>query len=566
MTFDPQEIKRLSQEKARWEEQTLGRHLDRAPERPDPFTTVSGKPIQRLYTPLDVPDLRYQRDLGFPGAYPFTRGVQPTMYRGRLWTMRQYSGFGSAEETNRRYRYLLEQGQMGLSVAFHLPTLMGYDSDHPMAAGEVGKCGAAIDSLQDMEVLFRGLPLDKVTTSMTITSTAAVAWAMYIAVCEQMGIPHEQIGGTLQNDILKEYIAQKEYIFPLKPSLRLVTDTIVFGTRHLPKWNTISISGYHIREAGASALQELAFTVADGITYVEEGIRAGLDVDDFAPRLSFFWDIHNDLFEEIAKFRAARRLWARLMRERFKAKNPRSWMLRTHSQTAGVSLTAQQPYVNIARVAVQALAGVLGGTQSLHTNSMDEAYALPTQEAVTIALRTQQVIAHETGVTNTIDPLAGSYFIEALTREMEEGALDYLRRIDELGGMVRSIELGFPQQEIANSAYAYQRAVERGEKVIVGVNRFVDEHEQRPIPILSIDEALHRRQVERLADLRKTRDKDRWNRAMDDLRAAALGKDPWGKDLLMPKILEAVKAYATVGEIIGLLREVWGEYTELNII
>jgi len=566
MTFDPEEIKRLSQEKARWEQETLGRHLERAPERPDSFTTVSGRPIRHLYTPLDVPDLDYQRDLGFPGEYPFTRGVQPTMYRGRLWTMRQYSGFGSAEETNRRYRYLLEQGQMGLSVAFHLPTLMGYDSDHPMAAGEVGKCGATIDSLQDMEVLFQGLPLDKVTTSMTITSTAAVAWAMYIAVCEQMEIPYDQIGGTLQNDILKEYIAQKEYIFPLKPSLRLVTDTIVFGSRHFPKWNTISISGYHIREAGATALQELAFTVADGITYVEEGIRAGLDVDDFAPRLSFFWDIHNDLFEEIAKFRAARRLWARLMRERFKAKNPRSWMLRTHAQTAGVSLTAQQPYVNIARVAVQALAGVLGGTQSLHTNSMDEAYALPTQEAVTIALRTQQVIAHETGVTNTIDPLAGSYFVETLTNEMEEGALDYLRRIDELGGMVRAIELGFPQQEIANSAYAYQRAVERGEKVIVGVNRFVDEQEQRPIPILSIDEALYQRQVERLADLRKSRDKDRWNRATDDLRAAALGKDPWGKDLLMPRILEAVKAYATVGEIIGLLREAWGEYTELNII
>jgi len=566
MTFDPEEIKRLSQEKARWEQETLGRHLERAPERPDSFTTVSGRPVRHLYTPLDVPDLDYQRDLGFPGEYPFTRGVQPTMYRGRLWTMRQYSGFGSAEETNRRYRYLLEQGQMGLSVAFHLPTLMGYDSDHPMAAGEVGKCGATIDSLQDMEVLFQGLPLDKVTTSMTITSTAAVAWAMYIAVCEQMGIPYDQIGGTLQNDILKEYIAQKEYIFPLKPSLRLVTDTIVFGSRHFPKWNTISISGYHIREAGATALQELAFTVADGITYVEEGIRAGLDVDDFAPRLSFFWDIHNDLFEEIAKFRAARRLWARLMRERFKAKNPRSWMLRTHAQTAGVSLTAQQPYVNIARVAVQALAGVLGGTQSLHTNSMDEAYALPTQEAVTIALRTQQVIAHETGVTNTIDPLAGSYFVETLTTEMEEGALDYLRRIDELGGMVRAIELGFPQQEIANSAYAYQRAVERGEKVIVGVNRFVDEQEQRPIPILSIDEALYQRQVERLADLRKSRDKDRWNRAMDDLRAAALGKDPWGQHLLMPKILEAVKAYATVGEIIGLLREAWGEYTELNII
>jgi methylmalonyl-CoA mutase N-terminal domain/subunit len=559
MTFDPEDIERLKQDKARWERETLGPHVDRAPEWSDRFTTVSGKPIERLYTPLDVPELDYQKDLGFPGEYPFTRGVQPTMYRGRFWTMRQYSGFGSAEETNQRYRYLLEQGQMGLSVAFHLPTLMGYDSDHPLAFGEVGKCGAAIDSIQDMEVLFRGLPLDKVTTSMTITSTAAVAWAMYIAVCEQMGVTHDDIGGTLQNDILKEYIAQKEYIFPLKPSLRLVTDTI-------PKWNTISISGYHIREAGATALQELAFTIADGVTYVEEGIRAGLDVDDFAPRLSFFWDIHNDLFEEIAKFRAARRLWARLMRERFKAKNPRSWMLRTHAQTAGVSLTAQQPYVNIARVALQALAGVLGGTQSLHTNSMDEAYALPTQEAVTIALRTQQVIAHETGVTNTIDPLAGSYFIERLTDEMEEGALDYLRRIDELGGMVRAIELGFPQQEIANSAYAYQRAVERGEKVIVGVNRFVDDNEQRPIPILLIDEALHRRQVERLASLRKSRDKDRWNRAIDDLRAAALGKDPWGRDVLMPKILEAVKAYATVGEIIGVLREAWGEYTEPNII
>jgi methylmalonyl-CoA mutase N-terminal domain/subunit len=566
MTFDPEEIERLKQDKARWERETLGPHVDRAPELSDRFTTVSGKPIERLYTPLDVPELDYQKDLGFPGEYPFTRGVQSTMYRGRLWTMRQYSGFGSAEETNQRYRYLLEQGQMGLSVAFHLPTLMGYDSDHPLAFGEVGKCGAAIDSIQDMEVLFRGLPLDKVTTSMTITSTAAVAWAMYIAVCEQMGVTHDDIGGTLQNDILKEYIAQKEYIFPLKPSLRLVTDTILFGSRHFPKWNTISISGYHIREAGATALQELAFTIADGVTYVEEGIRAGLDVDDFAPRLSFFWDIHNDLFEEIAKFRAARRLWARLMRERFKAKNPRSWMLRTHAQTAGVSLTAQQPYVNIARVALQALAGVLGGTQSLHTNSMDEAYALPTQEAVTIALRTQQVIAHETGVTNTIDPLAGSYFIERLTDEMEEGALDYLRRIDELGGMVRAIELGFPQQEIANSAYAYQRAVERGEKVIVGVNRFVDDNEQRPIPILLIDEALHRKQVESLAALRKSRDKDRWNRAIDDLRAAALGKDPWGKDVLMPKILEAVKAYATVGEIIGVLREAWGEYTEPNII
>ena len=566
MMLDPEALEKLKREQARWEQETLAAHLERSPERSLPFTTVSGTPIRRLHTPLDVPALDYQRDLGFPGEYPFTRGVQPTMYRGRFWTMRQYSGFGSAEETNRRYHYLLGQGQMGLSVAFHLPTLMGYDSDHPMAAGEVGKCGAAIDSLQDMERLLQGLPLDRVTTSMTISSTAAVAWAMYIAVCQQMDIASDRIGGTLQNDILKEYVAQKEYIFPLKPSLRLVTDTIVFGSRHFPRWNTISISGYHIREAGATALQELAFTIADGITYVEEGIRAGLDVDEFAPRLSFFWDIHNDLFEEVAKFRAARRLWARLMRERFKAKNPRSWMLRTHSQTAGVSLTAQQPYVNIARVALQALAGVLGGTQSLHTNSMDEAYALPTQEAVTIALRTQQVIAHETGVTNTVDPLAGSYFVESLTNEMEEGAWEYLRRIDHLGGMVQAIEQGFPQQEIANSAYAYQRAVEREEKVIVGVNRFVDEKEERPIPILTIDEALQQRQTERLTALRSNRDKDRWNRAMDALRDAAGGNDLWGRDLLMPRILEAVNAYATVGEIIGLLREVWGEYTEPSII
>lgn len=566
MTVDPEEMEKLKGEKARWERETLGDHLAKSPERTDPFTTVSGQPIRRLYTPLDVPDLDVTRDLGFPGEYPFTRGVQPTMYRGRFWTMRQYSGFGSAEETNRRFKYLLEQGQMGLSIAFHLPTLMGYDSDDPMSTGEVGKCGAAVDSLQDMEILLEGLPLDRITTSMTITSTAAVAWAMYIAVCEQMGIPYDRIGGTLQNDVLKEYIAQKEFIFPLKPSMRLVTDTIVFGTRHLPRWNTISISGYHIREAGATALQELAFTIADGITYVEEAVKAGLDVDDFAPRLSFFWDLHNDLFEEIAKLRAARRLWARLMRERFQAKNPRSWMLRTHAQTAGVSLTAQQPHLNIARVALQALAGVLGGTQSLHTNSMDEAYALPTEEAVTVALRTQQLIANETGATNTVDPLAGSYFVEALTNEMEEGARDYLRRIDQLGGMVQAIEQGFPQQEIANSAYAYQKAVEQGEKVIVGVNRFTDEREKRPIPILTIDEALRERQVDRLTQLRKSRDKDRWSRALDDLRSAALGDDPWGRDLLMPRILSAVKAYATVGEIMGVLRQTWGEYTETNVI
>ena len=554
----------ISDSKQKWNEKAA-KGLAKSPERMDPFLTTSNIELERCFTP-DFEYPGYEEKLGFPGEYPFTRGVQPTMYRGRFWTMRQYSGFGSAEETNRRYKYLLQQGQMGLSIAFHLPTLMGYDSDDPMSEGEVGRCGAAVDSLQDMEILLEGLPLDEVTTSMTITSTAAVAWAMYIAVCEQMGIPYDRIGGTLQNDVLKEYIAQKEYIFPLKPSIRLVTDTIVFGTRYLPRWNTISISGYHIREAGATALQELAFTIADGITYVEEAIRAGLDVDDFAPRLSFFWDLHNDLFEEIAKLRAARRLWAHLMRERFQAKNPRSWMLRTHAQTAGVSLTAQQPHVNIARVALQALAGVLGGTQSLHTNSMDEAYALPTEEAVTIALRTQQMIAHETGAANTVDPLAGSYFVESLTNEMEEGAREYLRRIDDLGGMVQAIERGFPQQEIANSAYAYQRAVERGEKVIVGVNRFADEREKRPIPILSIDEALWERQVERVAQLRKNRDKDRWSKALEGLRVAAVGDEPWGRDLLMPKILNAVKAYATVGEIFGVLRETWGEYTEPNVI
>ena len=470
---------RLRAEAARWEEETLKPLLEKAPERAKEFSTVSHKPVERLYTPLDLPPGRYLEDLGFPGEYPFTRGIHPTMYRGKLWTMRQYSGFGSAAETNQRYKYLLSQGQTGLSVAFDLPTLMGYDSDHPMAAGEVGKCGVAIDSLEEMAALFDGIALGKITTSMTISSTAAVTWAMYIAVCERQGVPYDQIGGTLQNDVLKEFIAQKEFIFPLKPSVRLVTDTIVFGTRFLPKWNTISISGYHIREAGATAVQELAFTLADGITYVEDAIRAGLNVDAFAPRLSFFFDLHNDFFEEVAKLRAARRLWARIMRERFKAKHPRSWMLRTHAQTAGVSLTAQQPHNNIARVAIQALAGVLGGTQSLHTNGMDEAYALPTQEAVTIALRTQQIIAHESGVTHTVDPLAGSYYVERLTTEMEEAAADYIRRIDELGGMPAAIERGFPQKEIADAAYRYQRAVEEGEKVIVGVNQF---EPRRPAP------------------------------------------------------------------------------------
>ncbi|MFN3476491.1 MAG: methylmalonyl-CoA mutase family protein, partial [Candidatus Methylomirabilales bacterium] len=435
-------LERLSQEKARWERETLRPVMEKMPERLPSFQTVSGAPVERLYTPLDLPGFDYLKDLGFPGEYPFTRGIHPTMHRGRLWTMRMFAGYGTAEETNRRFRYLLEQGQTGLSVAFDLPTLMGYDSDHPMSKGEVGKCGVAIDSLADMEVLFDGIPLGQVTTSMTINSPAAVLWAMYIACCEKQGVPYCDIGGTIQNDILKEFIAQKEYIFPIEPSMRLVTDTIVFGTRALPRWNTISISGFHIREAGATAVQELAFTLADGIAYVEEAIKAGLDVDEFAPRLSFFFNIHNDFFEEVAKFRAARRLWARIMRERFQAKNPRSWWLRTHAQTAGCTLTAQQPYNNVARVAIQALAAILGGVQSLHTNALDETLALPTEGAATIALRTQQILAYESGVANTVDPLGGSYYVEHLTRKMEEEAEAYLRKIDELGGMIRAVELG----------------------------------------------------------------------------------------------------------------------------
>jgi methylmalonyl-CoA mutase N-terminal domain/subunit len=562
---DKRDVKRIEKEKERWEAETLDPALKATPERARRFTTVSMAPIERLYTPADLARWDFTKDLGFPGEYPYTRGIHPTMYRGKLWTMRMFAGYGTAMETNRRFKYLLEQGQMGLSTAFDLPTLMGYDSDHPSSAGEVGKCGVAIDSLADMEVLFDGIPLGEVTTSMTITSPASVLWAMYIAVCEKQGVPYNKIGGTIQNDILKEYIAQKEYIYPIEPSVRLVTDTVVFGAHHLPRWNTISISGYHIREAGATALQELAFTLADGIVYVEEAIKAGLDVDAFAPRLSFFFDCHNDLFEEVAKFRAARRLWARIMRERFGAKDPRSWLLRTHAQTAGVALTAQQPYNNIARVAIQALAGVLGGTQSLHTNAMDEALALPTEDAATIALRTQQIIAHESGVTNTVDPLAGSYYVEALTDQMDEGAWEYFRRIEDLGGMIRAIEKGFPQRELADAAFAYQQAIEREEKIIVGVNRFTADEEE-PIPILTIDRAAEQRQIERLQELRRSRDKDLVYRSLDALRHAAVGKDPWGKDLLMPRILDAVRAYATLGEIMDVLREVWGEYTEPIII
>ena len=566
MPCDENEERRIESAEETWEERTLRPTLEKLPERAREFNTVSWHPIRRLYTPRDLSDFDYTQELGFPGLYPFTRGVYPTMYRGKIWTMRMFAGHGTPEETNRRFRYLLEQGQTGLSVAFDLPTLMGYDSDHPMSRGEVGKCGVAIDSLADMETLFDRIPLGDVTTSMTINSPAAVLWAMYLAVCEKQGVPYDRIGGTLQNDILKEFIAQKEYVFPLEPSMRLMVDTILFGAQCLPTWHPVSISGYHIREAGSTAIQELAFTLADGMAYVEATIKAGLDPDAFAPRLSFFFNVHNDFFEEIAKFRAARRIWAKLMRERYGAKDPRSWLLRTHAQTAGCALTAQQPYNNVVRVAIQALAAVLGGAQSLHTNALDETRALPTEKAATIALRTQQIIAHETGVTHTIDPVGGSYFVETLTREIEEEAWTYLQKIDDLGGMVQAIEKGFPQQEIADASYRYQQAVERGEQVVVGVNRCVAEVEE-PIPLLQIDpdKAAHQ-QMEKIHQLKKRRDSHPVNHTLDAIRRAAQGKDPWARDLLMPKILDAVRAYATLGEIMGVLREAWGEYVEPAIL
>jgi len=549
-------LEEIREERDRWEETTLQKTLSRFPERRDTFITTSGAPVERLYTPLDIADFEYQRDLGFPGQYPFTRGVHPTMYRGRLWTMRMFAGFGTAEETNARYKYLLEHGETGLSVAFDMPTLYGYDTDDPNALGEFGKCGVAVSSLADMEILFDGIPVDRITTSMTINSPAAVIWAMYIVAAEKRGIPMEALGGTIQNDILKEYIAQKEFIFPPKPSMRLVVDTFEFGTKYLPKWNTISISGYHIREAGATAVQELAFTLADGFEYVRAGIERGLDVDEFAPRLSFFFNAHNDFFEEIAKFRAARRIWAREMKERFGAKNPRSWWMRFHTQTAGCSLTAQQPENNIVRTAIQALAAVLGGTQSLHTNSMDEALALPSEFAARIALRTQQIIAYESGVANTVDPLAGSYFVEALTNRMEEEAYEYFRKIEAMGGMLAAIERGFPQREIAESAYRYQREIDTKERIIVGVNEYVTE-EPLTIPILEMDREGERRQIERLKRVRRERD----NRAVRE-KLAALRRAAQGSENLMPYILEAVREYATLGEIMGVFREVFGEYRE----
>lgn len=555
--YDKEKLAEIARQEDKWTETTLQRTLGRFPERRDQFLTTSNEPVQRLYTPLDVADVDYGKDLGFPGDFPYTRGIHATMYRGKPWTMRMFAGFGTAEETNQRYKYLLEQGNMGLSVAFDLATLMGYDTDDPQALGEFGTCGVAISSLKDMELLFDGIPLGEVSTSMTINSPAAIIWAMYVATAEKQGVPISQLRGTLQNDILKEYIAQKEYIFPPEPSMRLVVDTIEFGAKEMPLWNTISISGYHIREAGSTAIQELAFTLGDGLEYVRWCLDRGLDIDDFAPRLSLFFNCHNDFFEEIAKFRAARRIWAREMRDTFGAKNPRSWLCRFHTQTAGVSLTAQQPENNIVRVAIQALAAVLGGSQSLHTNSMDEALALPSEEAVTIAMRTQQIIAEESGVANTVDPLAGSFYLEHLTNKMERQVYDYWQRVEALGGVLPAIEHGFYQNEISQSAYEYQRQIDNDERVIVGVNDYVDESEELKIPILEMDPQGYERQLGRLSKLRMERDNEAVDRTLTALRQAAQGTEN-----LMPYILDAVRAYATLGEMTGVLRDVFGVYEE----
>ncbi len=522
------------------------------------FTTISGYPLKEVYTGDDLRDFVPARDLGEPGKYPFTRGVYRNMYRGRPWTMRQFAGFGMAEDTNRRFKYLLDHGQTGLSVAFDYPTLFGYDSDHPMSQGEVGRCGVAIDSLADMENLFDGIRLDQVTTSMTTNAPAAMIWSMYLATAEKQGVDWKEISGTIQNDILKEYIAQKTYIYPPRPSMRIITDLLAFASRHVPRWNTISISGYHIREAGSTAVQELAFTLRDGIEYVEHGMRAGLDVDDFAPRLSFFFDIHNDFFEEIAKLRAARRIWARVMKDRFHAKNQRSLLCRIHSQTAGVSLTARQPYNNVVRVALQALAAVLGGTQSLHTNSLDETLSLPTEHAVTIALRTQQIIAYESGVTGTVDPLGGSYYVETLTNGLEAACNGYFEHIDAMGGMVGAIERGYPQREIQEAAYRFQKAVDSREKTIVGVNEFVVA-EETPVDMLVIDKEAQERQCAKLRKLRADRNNSLVSQNLHELKKAAEGNEN-----LLPPILDCVRSYATLGEMCDTLREVFGEYREPN--
>jgi len=554
--YDNEQLEQLHKAMAQWEQNSLKDALEKMPERQGDFITTSSEPIGRLYTPLDLAEMDYLTDLGLPGEYPYTRGVHPTMHRGRLWTMRMFAGFGTALETNRRFKYLLDQGQTGLSIAFDLPTLMGYDSDAPEAEGEFGKCGVAVSSLKDMEILLDGLPLDKISTSMTINSPAAIIWAMYIATAEKQGVNPKQLRGTTQNDILKEYIAQKEYIFPPEPSMRLVVDTIEYGTSTVPQWNTISISGYHIREAGSTAAQELAFTLVDGMEYVRWSLQRGLDVDDFAPRLSFFFNAHNDFFEEIAKYRAARRIWSREMRDTFKAQDPRSWLMRFHTQTAGVSLTAQQPENNIVRVAIQALAAVLGGTQSLHTNSMDEALALPSEHAVTVALRTQQIIAEESGVANTIDPLGGSFFVESQTNRIEAQAYDYFRRIDELGGVLPAIDKGFFQGEIADAAYRYQREIDTDKRRIVGVNAYNDAQPYQ-IPLLAMDPAGYNRQVAGLKQLRLERDNARVGQTLDRLRIACQGTEN-----TMPYILDAVRAYATLGEIIEVMRAVFGTYQE----
>ncbi len=557
---DKEKINQITRERERWENTTLPKWMGQRPERKSEFRNHSDTLIKRVYTPEDIKDLDYIRDLGLPGEYPFTRGVHATMYRGRLWTMRQFSGYGTAEQTNQRFKYLLKEGETGLSIAFDYPTIRGYDSDHPFSQGEVGTCGVAVASLKDMEVLFDGIPLDKVTTSMTVNGPAAMLLAMYIAVGDKQGVSREKLGGTTQNDVLKEFFAQKLIIFPPKPSIKLVTDIVEYCTKHVPRWNPISISGYHIREAGSNAVQELAFTLYDGITYVESCLERGMKVDEFAPRLSFFFASHNNLFEEVAKFRAARRIWAKVMKERFHAKNSRSMWMRMHVQTSGCTLTAQQPLNNITRTTIQALAAVLGGTQSLHTNSFDEALCLPTEEAVKVALRTQQIIAHESGSADTIDPLAGCYYIEYLTNEMEGQAMDYIQRIDDMGGATAAIERGFFQKEIADSAYKYQRETDEKKRIIVGVNEYTT-GEDAAIPILRIDPKVEEKQVAGLQKLRRERDNRKVDEVLEELHYAA-EKD----ENLMPVIIEAVKAYATIGEMCGVLRKIYGEYKELIVI
>jgi methylmalonyl-CoA mutase N-terminal domain/subunit len=558
--FDKKKVKEVNEGDTKWEETVVSRYIQKTPERKKEFFSASSVPVKRLYTPSDIENLDYTRDLGFPGEFPATRGVYPTMYRGRFWTMRQYAGFGTAEETNQRFKYLLKEGQTGLSVAFDLPTQIGYDSDHELSYGEVGKVGVSINSVEDMGTLFSGIPLDKVSTSMTINASAPVILALYIVTAEKQGVVASALQGTVQNDVLKEYIARGTYIFPPKPSMRLTVDIIDYCFKNVPKWNTISISGYHIREAGATAVQEVAFTLADGIAYVDYAAERGLKVDTFAPRLSFFFASHMDLLEEVAKFRAARRLWAKIMKDRFKAQNPESMMLRFHTQTGGVTLTAQQPENNIVRVTLQALASVLGGTQSLHTNSMDEALALPSEKAVRIALKTQQILANESGATNTIDPLAGSFYIESLTNEIENQAMDYITKIDDMGGMVTAIEKGYPQKEILSSAYKFQKEVESKDRIIVGVNEYVIE-EELTWEILRVKPEVEERQRKRVKELKVRRDNSKVKKALEKIKALAQGNEN-----LMPAIIEAVKVYSTNGEICDALREVYGEYRAPEII